>query len=288
MSKLPCCALNPVVSIVALLALSWSTGCQTAPARAPIPAPADRQVSGNSGGAEVARAEMEVTVTGADATKSGDTLKIDYPVLQDMNDRIPDWVINPGLGGVIGAVGVAPPKGMGTKEQLDEARLNGRIEIVNMLEGRVQRVGRAELEGNSRATAASRSEQSRKNILGIDRNILDSILAGSRQRALWFDPDNGECYVWMVLDGAVLDKVDHHVKDSVSVFSANTPITSEYRPQRRVPEVPRVSVEAPDTPAATTPPRSPVDELETKLKDIETIPSNKNDSSNDSQSDSNR
>ena len=287
MSKL-CYALNPVVSIVALLALSWSTGCQTAPARAPIPAPADRQVSGNSGGAEVERAELEVSVSGADATKSGDTLKIDYPVLQDMNDRIPDWVINPAMGGVIGGIGVAPKKGMGTKEQLDEARLNARIELVTMLEGRAQRVGRTEIQENYEATAASRSEQSQKNILGIDRAILDGVLAGSRQRALWFDPDNGECYVWMVLDGAVLDKVDHHVKDSVSVFSANTPINSEYRSKRRVPEVPRVSVEAPDTPAATMPPRSPVDELETKLKDIETIPSNKDDSSNDSQSDSNR
>ena len=284
MSKLPRSALTRILPIVAILALNVALGCQTPQADA----------DGNSATAAVASAadshpaadQTTRELTAADSAR--DTLKIDYPVLRQKNDRIPDWVINPGLGGVIGAVGVAPPKGMGTKEQLDEARLNGRIEIVNMLEGRVQRVGRAELEGNSRATAASRSEQSRKNILGIDRNILDSILAGSRQRALWFDPDNGECYVWMVLDGAVLDKVDHHVKDSVSVFSANTPITSEYRPQRRVPEVPKVSVEAPDTPTATTPPRSPVDELETKLKDIETIPSNKDDSSNDSQSDSNR
>ncbi len=284
MSKLPRSALTRILPIVAILALNVALGCQTPQADA----------DGNSATAAVASAadshpaadQTTRDLTGGDPAR--DTLKIDYPVLREKNDRIPDWVINPGLGGVIGAVGVAPSKGMGTKEQLDEARLNGRIEIANMLEGRVQRVGRAELEGNSRATAASRSEQSRKNILGIDRNILDSILAGSRQRALWFDPDNGECYVWMVLDGAVLDKVDHHVKDSVSVFSANTPITSEYRPQRRVPEVPRVSVEAPDTPAATMPPRSPVDELETKLKDIETIPSNKDDSSNDSQSDSNR
>ncbi len=274
MSKLPCCALNPVVSIVALLALSWSTGCQTAPARAPTPAPADRQVSGNSGGAEVDRAEMEVTVTGADATKSGDTLKIDYPVLQDMNDRIPDWVINPAMGGVIGGLGVAPKKGMGTKEQLDEARLNARIELVTMLEGRAQRVGRTEIQENYQATAASRSEQSQKNILGIDRAILDGVLAGSRQRALWFDPDNGECFVWMVLDGAVLTNADQHVTDSVSVFRANTAVASEYRPARRKPEVPTVVIQVPEVQAAPPPSQSPVEELEGKLNEIQTIPSN--------------
>ncbi len=274
MSKLPCCALNPVVSIVALLALSWSTGCQTAPARAPIPARADRQVSGNSGGAEVERAEMEVNVTGADATQSGDTLKIDYPVLLDMNDRIPDWVINPAMGGVIGGIGVAPKKGMGTKEQLDEARLNARIELVTMLEGRAQRVGRTEIQENYQATAASRSEQSQKNILGIDRAILDGVLAGSRQRALWFDPDNGECFVWMVLDGAVLTNADQHVTDSVSVFRANAAVASEYRPSRRKPDVPTVVVNVPEVQVAPPPPQSPVEELEGKLNEIQTIPSN--------------
>ncbi len=274
MPKLPCCALNPVISIVVLLALSWSTGCQTAPARAPSPVPADRQVSGNSGGAEVERAEMKVTVTGADATRSGDTLKIDYPVLQDMNDRIPDWVINPAMGGVIGGIGVAPKKGMGTKEQLDEARLNARIELVTMLEGRAQRVGRTEIQESYQATAASRSEQSQKNILGIDRTILDGVLAGSRQRALWFDPDNGECFVWMVLDGAVLTNADQHVTDSVSVFRANAAVASEYRPLRRKPEVPTVVVQVPEVQAAPPPPQSPVEELEGKLKEIQTIPSN--------------
>ena len=213
-------------------------------------------------------------MTGADATKSGDTLKIDYPVLQDMNDRIPDWVINPAMGGVIGGLGVAPKKGMGTKEQLDEARLNARIELVTMLEGRAQRVGRTEIQENYQATAASRSEQSQKNILGIDRAILDGVLAGSRQRALWFDPDNGECFVWMVLDGAVLTNADQHVTDSVSVFRANAAVASEYRPVRRKPDVPTVVVQVPEVLVAPPPPQSPVEELEGKLNEIQTIPSN--------------
>ncbi len=277
MSKLSRSVLN-LAPVATLVALGLSIGCETAPAPAPAPAPpppppvAD-STSGNNGGAEVGTEEMQVSVTGAEATQTGDTLKIEYPVLKEKNDRIPDWVINPGLGDVIGALGVAPQKGMGTKEQLDEAKLNGRIELAAMLEGRVQRVGRTELEEDYNATEAGRTEVSHKNILGVDRNILDMVLAGARQRALWFDPDNGEAYIWMVLDGAVLANASHHVADSVSVFVANTPITVPYIPQRRQQEVPQVIV-APRAPAPPPPeaPKDPIDVLEGKLKEIETIP----------------
>lgn len=284
MSKLPQCTLT--LPVAALVALSLSIGCQTAPppvdqppappVEQPAPAPADSGSSGNNGGGQTETASMEVTVEGADASQAGDTLTIEYPVVkEDINDRIPSWVINPGLGGVIGSLGVAPRKGMGTKEQLDEAKLNGRIELAGMLEGRVQRVTRTETEEDYKATEAGRTEDSRKNILGIDRNILDMVLAGARQRALWFDPENGEAYIWMVLDGAVLDNADHHVAEGVSVFTANTPIKVEYIPERRKQEVPQVTV-TPVAPAPAPPPpeepKTPAEELEGKLKEIETIP----------------
>ena len=69
-------------------------------------------------------------------------------------------------------------------------------------------------------------------MLGVDRDILDVVLAGTRQRAVWFDPKNDEAYIWIVLDGALLDVVDHHVEDGTSVFIANTVVTNEYRPVR--------------------------------------------------------
>ena len=226
-------------------------------------------------GAPVEREEMQVTVTGADATREGDTLKIEYPVLKDKNDRIPDWVINPSLGGVTGAVGVASTKKMGTREQIEEARRSARLELAAMLEARLQQVGREELEENMRVASGERGEQSRKSTLRVSRDILDTVLAGTRQRALWFDPENSECYVWMVMDGRILQSVEHRVVDSVSVFVANQAISQEYRPERRKPEVPKVIVEAPDQPveqAAPEPPKTPVEKLEGNLKPIQTIP----------------
>ncbi len=222
---------------------------------------------------------MQVKVEGANATRQGDTLKIEYPVLKDKNDRIPDWVINPGLGGVTGAIGVASRKGMGTKEQLDEARLNARLEIASMLEARVQNAGRSELEENTSVSGDDKSEQSRKTRLKIERDILDMVLAGTRQRALWFDPDNGEAYLWIVLDGRLLDVVDQHIVDGVSVFIANTPVASEYKPQRRKAPVPKVYIQQaqPQQEAKPEPkpedPKTQAEKLEETLKPIETIPS---------------
>ena len=63
--------------------------------------------SSDESGAPVERQQMQVKVEGADATTSGGTITLDYPVLTDRNDLMPDWVINPGTGDVLGAVGVA-------------------------------------------------------------------------------------------------------------------------------------------------------------------------------------
>ena len=257
--------------------LPFTVGCQ--------------QTSGNQGAnepvttvaaeAQNAPNEVDVTVSGANATQDGDTIKLEYPAPTDFIDRVPEWVINPTLGGVPGAVGVAAQNDLGRKEQLDEARLNARIELVSMLETRVQRVGRGELEQDTRVEGGADASRSRKSTIGIDRQILDSVLAGSRQRALWVDKDTDECYVWMVMDGSVLERADHTLANDVSVFRANQNITSEYRPDRRRFEKPTVIV-TPRTPAPQPvaaepeqepePPKTPIEELEEKLKPIQTIP----------------
>ena len=233
---------------------------------------------------------VNVHVTGGTATTNADgTITLNYPESDDINDRIPDWVINPAMGGVTGAVGVAPANDLGMREQLDEARLSGRLELASMLELRVQRVGRSELEQDSRVEGSKPAGSSRRSTLGVDRNILDSVLAGSRQRALWIDEKSGECFVWMVLDGALLERVDHRVVKDVSVFTANQALPSEYKPKRMkmepptvVVEMPKAAAPAPPPPAPVVPeaPLEPIEELEGNLKPIETIPLKPSESGN--------
>lgn len=173
---------------------------------------------------------------------------------------------------MVGAVGVSSPKGLGMREQLDEARLSGRLELASMLETRLQTVGRSELEDNAMSDGEGRNENSRRNTLAVDRDILDIVLAGSRQRALWFDPLSDECFVWMVLDGSVLTQSEHYVVDGLSVFVSNKPIKSEYKPERKKPIVPTVNIEAPEP--APVPGKEPIEKLEDSLKPIQTVPIN--------------
>ena len=239
-------------------------------------APAEDKSGSDSG-------TVQVQVQGAEAVTNADcSITLNYPESDDINDRIPDWVINPAMGGVTGAVGVAPGNDLGMREQLDEARLSGRMELVSMLELRVQRVGRTELEQDIRVERDQPADRTRRGTLGVDRHILDAVLAGSRQRALWFDSETGECYVWMVLDGALLERVNHRVAKGVSVFVANQQLPNEYKPKRKSIEPPTVIVQMPKAekvepapvaaPEVPEPPKEPIKELEDKLNPIETIP----------------
>jgi hypothetical protein len=262
------CPGNKFLALVSLAAL---VACKS-PSTTETPGPADEGGTASSGGTQ----SVDVQVSGAKATRTGDsTIRLEYPESDDINDRIPDWVINPAIGGVTGAVGVAASNDLGIREQLDEARLNGRLELASMLELRVQRVGRSELEQDIRVEGGTPGNRSRRNTLGVDRNILDTVLAGTRQRALWFDETSGECYVWMVMDGAILSRTSHKVVEDVSVFVASQVIANEYKPDRKKIEPPTVIVNMPEQPTpAPEPeqPKGPIEQLEESLKPIETIP----------------
>jgi hypothetical protein len=72
----------------------------------------------------------------------------------------------------------------------------------------------------------------------------------------------------MVMDGAIKTKADHHVENGVSVYVANTPVTKEFRPEHPKPPTPAAPVqEKPPEPV-----RGPLEQLESRLKPIETIP----------------
>lgn len=186
----------------------------------------------------------------------------------------PDWVSNPGMGGVLGAVGVGEINDLGTRFQVEEARFSARLEIGRMLETRVQSAGRDETNQNIRASRdddkITRSSDSTHDKLGIDRRITDVVLAGSRQRGLWVDPTTDVVYVWMVMDGKVLDAVDHAVENGVSIFVAIQRIMTEYVPPR--PEL-IVEIEGvPERPAPEQKPLTPIQELEDKLNELESQP----------------
>lgn len=187
----------------------------------------------------------------------------------DKNDRLPDWVIDPSAEGVVGAVGVASKGERSTREQLEEARLSGRMELASMFEVRLQRVGRTEIEEIDQTTGPARDQSQRRNLVTVDRDVVDVVIAGSRQRALWFDPESGECYVWMVLDAKILDKAKQVVVEGVSVLTARDPTASvqDHPPRDDRKEV--VPDEPPTAPPKT--PETPAEKIEDRRKPVSTI-----------------
>ena len=186
----------------------------------------------------------------------------------------PDWIANPATDGVLGAIGVAPRNDLGTREQLDNARRNGRMEIGHMLETRVQNVGRDDVEQHIQVTrtgagdSLEHNNDSQKSNLGVERNITDLVLSGSRQRALWFDPSNGDCYVWLVMDGSVPGMANHTVENGVSIYVANKAVGSTYKPTW--PSEPKPPEPQPEAPAPVI--KTPIEKLEESLKPIMSIP----------------
>ena len=230
--------------------------CSSTPSQSETPEPARRT---NQAGAALRTAPYEgtryLTAVGLPGT--------DAVIL-------PDWVVNPTLDGVLGAIGVAGTNELGTGLQVDTARASARLEIARMLEVRVQEVGRRDIEQRLVASGGEVQDNgSRKSLLGVDRNIADMVLAGSRQQALWFDPGNGDCYLWMVMDGAIQAKADHYIENGVSVYVANQAVTREFRPER--PKAPAPAPAASPEPEPE-PVLGPIEELESRLKPIETIP----------------
>ena len=190
----------------------------------------------------------------------------------------PDWVSNPATGGVLGAVGVSSKNDLGTRFQIEDARYGARLEIGRMLETRVQSAGRDLTEQRIRATRSGDDEARANNDsthskIGIDRRITDVVLSGSRQRGMWIEPGSQDMYVWVVMDGRILEAVEHSVADDVSIFVALQKIMKEYVPPR--PEL-VVDVEnAPEAPAL--PPQSPAEELEDFLNELRSQPIERDD-----------
>ena len=130
-----------------------------------------------------------------------------------------------------------------------------------MFEVRLQRVGRNVVEEIS--PTAGPDEGPRRSLVTVDRDLVDVVIAGSRQRALWFDPESGECYVWMVLDAKILDNAKQVVVEGVSILEARDPAALPQDTRPVVPDQP-----PPPPPKA---PETPVERIEERINPVKTI-----------------
>ena len=113
----------------------------------------------------------------------------------------PDWVQSMGrYEQGIGTVGIAPKSGLGTQMQVDEALLAGRSQLTQIIDTKVQ---------GSISTTASRikemglgtgQELGTLQTEAVRRSLINKSIKGSYPIKQWKDPENGELYVWVVMD----------------------------------------------------------------------------------------
>jgi len=128
----------------------------------------------------------------------------------------PDWVVSRGrYEKGIGAVGVAPKSGLGTQMQMDEADLAARTQLTQILDTKVQ---------GSISTTASRvkemglgtgEELGTLQTESVRRSLINKRLKGSYPIKQWKDPENGELFVWLVMDQKDINSMANEMANSL-------------------------------------------------------------------------
>ena len=128
----------------------------------------------------------------------------------------PDWVQTLGrYEKGIGAVGIAPFSKGGTQIQLDEALLAARTQLTQIIETRVQ--GSISTTATRlRETGLGTGEELTTLQTQVVRNsLIDKSMKKSYQIKQWRDRENGELYVWAVMEREDLTKLSNTLAESL-------------------------------------------------------------------------
>jgi hypothetical protein len=113
----------------------------------------------------------------------------------------PDWVQNMGVYKAgIGAVGSAPVSPLGTQSQRNTAIMQARSELARQIQSRVK----SAIEQSVEQLTTSTKDQAELIAKAFDNqvtsNMTNQALSGSHPIKQWKDPENGELFVWVVID----------------------------------------------------------------------------------------
>ena len=113
----------------------------------------------------------------------------------------PEWVQNLGVyKDGIGAVGSAPASPLGTQTQRNTAIMQARSELARQIQSRVK----SAIDQSVEQLTTSTKDQADLIAKAFDNqatsNMTNQVLSGSRPIKQWKDPENGELYVWVVID----------------------------------------------------------------------------------------
>ena len=143
--------------------------------------------------------------TGSTAVKTG----------SDISDK-PDWVQSMGrYDKGEGAIGISPKSGMGTQVQIDDAMLTARNALAQNVDTKIQSAISQTRQRLIEQGVAGASELGTLQTQNAIRGLVNLRLKNSRPIKQWKDPENGELYVWVVINQVDLDRMAGDVHGKV-------------------------------------------------------------------------
>ncbi|NRA38177.1 MAG: LPP20 family lipoprotein [Planctomycetes bacterium] len=148
-------------------------------------------------------------------TGCGGEKRTEQPVISGV--VMPDWFMEPGKDGNIGATGISEKSLGGMREQLKGAMAEGRTALANTISVKVQAsFTRFFSEGGEKSWAedgsidkATIAQELSEN---VSRQLTNQIIQGSERKAMWEHPKSGDLYVWVVINAEKRDQVLTQVK----------------------------------------------------------------------------
>jgi|GEM_PF-362883 hypothetical protein len=131
-------------------------------------------------------------------------------------DEKPDWVQSMGYYEKgEGAIGISPKSGMGTQVQIDDAMLTARNALAQNVDTKIQSAISQTRQRLIEQGVAGASELGTLQTQNAVRGMVSLRLKNSRPIKQWKDPENGELYVWVVINQVDLDRMQGDVHGKV-------------------------------------------------------------------------
>jgi len=136
------------------------------------------------------------------------------PEGSDLEDT-PEWVQNQGDYQLnfgedkegIGAIGSAPKSTLGSQIQREDALLAARSQLASQMRVRVRNVISQTRQRLLEAGMEGTEEIGRLNTENLIMQKVDENIEGSRVIKQWKDPENGELYVWVIIDDKSINRI---------------------------------------------------------------------------------
>jgi hypothetical protein len=156
-----------------------------------------------------------VLMTVAFLSGCGGEKRVDKPLVGGI--ELPEWFMEPGMGGNIGATGIAEKSLMGIREQTNAAMQDASNNLARTISTRVQAAyTRFFSEGGEKSWAADgsidKATLAQELTENVSRQLTNQVIQGAERKAVWEHPTSGDLYVWVIINPERRDQVLNQVK----------------------------------------------------------------------------